>query len=139
MKTIRINKDRYNALRWAVAYALKDMHVDLYEHGTGLGEKTLRWDVNWCALGNTSPAETMKFAEDLKVAAEAADALNEMSLEVVWESDEALNKLFEENMKEARRRYTNFKMMVAKQLEQITTLDPASFDPLYELLIDYTI
>lgn len=138
MKTVKINKDRYNALRWAINYSLRDKDMDVCENNPCFDDK-LEWSVNWCALGNTSPAETVRFAEDLQKAAEMADALNEMRLEVVWEGDEALNKLIEENMKEARRRYTNFKMMVAEQLQQITALDPASFDPLYELLTDHTI
>lgn len=138
MKTVKINKDRYNALRWAINYSLRDKDMDLYDSSSPFEEK-LEWSVNWCALGNTSPADTVRFAEDLQKAAEMADALNEMMLEVVWEDDEALNKLIEEDMKEARRRYTNFKKMVADQLEQITALDPRTFEPLYELLIDYTI
>ena len=138
MKTVKINKDRYNALRWAINYSLKDKDMDICEISSCFDEK-LEWGVNWCALGATTPAETVRFAEDLQKAAETADALNEMMLEVTWEGDEALNKLIEENMKEARRRYTNFKKMVADQLEQITALDPASFEPLYELLTDYTI
>ena len=138
MKTVKINKDRYNALRWAVNHSLRDKDMNIYENNPCFDEK-LEWSVNWCALGNTSPAETVRFAEDLQKAAEMADALNEMMLEVVWEDDEALNKLIEEDMKEARRRYTNFKMKVAEQLQQITALDPRTFEPLYELLTDYTI
>lgn len=137
--TTKINKDRYNALRWAVAYALKDMDVDLYENGTDFGEGTLRWDVNWSALGDKTPAEAESFAECLKMAADMAEALNEMQLEMSWEDDEALNALIAEDREEASRRFTNFKMMIVDQLTEITALDPASYDRLYELMTDYTI
>lgn len=138
MKTVKINKDRYNALRWAISYSLRDKDMSIYENNSCFDEK-LEWNVNWCALGNTSPAETVKFAEDLQKAAEMADALNEMMLEVTWDDDEALNALIAEDREEASHRFMNFKMMVAEQLQQITALDPASFDPLYELLTTYTI
>lgn len=137
--TIKINKDRYNALRWAVAYALKDMDVNLYENGTDFGSGVLRWDVNWSALGDKTPAEAVKFAEDLNRAADMAEALNEMNLEMLWDDDEALNSLLTEDREEASRRYMNFKMMIVDQLTEITALDPVSYDRLYELLDDYTI
>lgn len=137
--TTKINKDRYNALRWAVAYALKDMDVELYENGTVFGSGILRWDVNWCALGDKTPAEAVKFAEDLNRAADMAEALNEMNLEMVWDDDEALNALIAEDREEASHRYMNFKMMIVDQLTEITALDPVSYDRLYELLDDYTI
>ena len=81
----------------------------------------------------------MKFAEDLKTAADMAEALNEMRLEIAWEDDESLNALIAEDREEASRRFTNFKMMIVDQLAEITALDPASYDRLYELMIDYTI
>lgn len=137
--TTKINKDRYNALRWAVTYALKDMDVNLYEHGTDFGKGEMRWDVNWSALGNKTPAEAVKFAENLKMAADMAEALNEMHMEMVWEDDEALNALIIEDREEAIRRWDNFKMMIVDQLYEITALDPESYDRLYELMTDYTI
>lgn len=137
--TTKINKDRYNALRWAVAYALKDMDVELYENGTTFGEGEMRWEVNWSALGSTTPAEAVKFAENLKMAAGMAEALNEMHMEMVWEDDEALEALIDEDREEALRRFENFKMLIVDQLHEITALDPASYDRLYELMTDYTI
>lgn len=137
--TVKVNKDRYNALRWAVAYALKDMDVDLYENGTVFGSGVLRWDVNWSALGDKTPAEAEFFAECLKMAADMAEALNDMNMEMVWENDEALNSLITEDREEASRRLMNFKMMIVDQLTEITALDPVSYDRLYELMTDYTI
>ena len=137
--TVKVNKDRYNALRWAVTYALKDMNVNLYEHGTDFGKGEMRWDVNWSALGNKTPAEALKFAEDLKMAADMAEALNEMHMEMVWDDDEALNTLIYEDREEAICRWDNFKMLVVDQLYAITALDPKSYDRLYELMTDYTI
>ena len=136
---IKINKDRYNALSWAVGYVLKDVSVDLYEHGRRFGEGELRWEVNWSALGSTTPSEAVKFAENLKMAAGMAEALNEMHMEMVWEDDEALNALIAENREEALNRWENFKMLIVDQLYEITALDPASYDRLYELMTDYTI
>lgn len=137
--TTKINKDRYNALRWAVAYVLRDMDVELYENGTSFGEGVMRWDVNWFALGDKTPAEAKSFAKDLRVAAGMAEALNDMKLEMVWDDDEALNALIDENREEASHRFTNFKMMIVDQLIEITVLDPDSYDRLYELMTDYTI
>lgn len=137
--TIKINKDRYNALRDAVEYSLKDMSMDLYEHGTTFGEGGMRWEVNWSALGSTTPAEAVKFAEDLKMAAGMAEALNEMHMEMVWEDDEALEALIAENREEALRRWDNFKMLIVDQLHEITALNPASYDRMYELMTEYTI
>lgn len=137
--TIRVNKDRYDALRDAVEYALKDMSMDLYEHGTTFGEGEMRWEVNWSALGSKTPAEAVKFAEDLKMAAGMAEALNEMHMERVWEDDEALEALFAEDREEALRRWENFEMLIVDQLHEITALDPASYSRLYELMTDYTI
>lgn len=137
--TIRINKDRCRALSWAIGYVLKDVHVDLYENGRRFGEEEMRWDVNWSALGSTTPAEAVKFAEDLKMAAGMAEALNDMHLEKVWEDDEALNALIDKDREEALRRWENFEMLIVDQLHEITALDPASYDGLYELLAEYTI
>lgn len=137
--TIKINKDRYNALRDAVEYVLKDVSVDLYEHGTTFGEGEMRWEVNWSALGSTTPSEAVKFAENLKMAAGMAEALNEMHLEMVWEDDEALNALIAEDREEALRRWDNFEMLIVGQLYEITVFDPASYDRMYELLTEYTI
>lgn len=137
--TIRVNKDRYNALSWAVGYVLKDVSVDLYENGRRFGEGELRWEVNWSALGSTTPSEAIKFAENLKMAAGMAEALNEMHLEMVWEDDEALEALIDEDREEALRRWDNFKMMIVDQLHEITALDPSSYDRLYELMTEYTI
>lgn len=137
--TVKVNKDRYKALKWAVTYALKDMNIDLYETGIAFGSEVMRWAVNWSALGDKTPAEAGKFAEDLNRAADMAEALNEMDLGMVWENDEGLNALLIEDMEEASRRLMNFKMMIVDQLTEITALDPASYDRLYELMTDYTI
>lgn len=137
--TVKVNIDRYNSLILAVAYALKDMDVDLCEYGTDSCGGTLRWDVNWSALGSKTPAEAVKFAEDLRVAANMAEALNDMHMEMVWENDEALNSLIAEDREEASRRLMNFKWKIVDQLTEITALDPASYDRLYELMDDYTI
>lgn len=137
--TTKINKDRYKALRHAVEYVLKDMSMDLYKQGTTFGEGEMRWDVNWSALGSKTPAEAVKFAEDLKMAAGMAEALNEMHLEMVWEDDEALEALIDEDREEALRRWDNFKMLIVDQLHEITALNPASYERLYELMTDYTI
>lgn len=137
--TIRVNKDRCRALSWAVGYVLKGVSVDLYENGRRFGEEEMRWEVNWSALGSTTPAEAVKFAEDLKMAAGMAEALNEMHLEKVWEDDEALNTLIDKDREEALRRWENFEMLIVDQLHEITTLNPASYDGLYELLTEYTI
>ena len=137
--TIKINKDRYNALRDAVEYVLKDVSVDLYEHGTTFGKGEMRWEVNWSALGSTTPSEAVKFAENLKMAAGMAEALNEMHMEMIWEDDEALNALIAEDREEALRRWDNFEMLIVGQLYEITVFDPASYDRMYELLTEYTI
>ena len=137
--TIEINKDRYDALSWAVGYVLKDVSVDLYEHGRRFGEGELRWEVNWGALGSTTPSEAVKFAEDLKMAAGMAEALNDMHLEKVWEDDEALEALIAKDREEALRRWDDFEMLIVEQLHEITALNPASYDGLYELLTEYTI
>lgn len=123
----KVNKDRYNALRWAVEYAMRDMNVELCENGTSFGEGVMRWDANW------TQAEAAKLAEDLKMAEGVAEALNEMNLELVCEDDEALNALIAEDREEASRRFTNFKMMLVDKLHEIygiTTLDPESYDRL---------
>ena len=137
--TIRVNKDRCRALNWAIGYVLKDMSIDLYENGKRFGEGELHWDVNWSALGSTAPAEAVKFAEDLKMAAGMAEALNDMHLEQVWEDDEALEALIAKDREEALRRWDDFEMLIVDQLHEITTLDPASYDGLCELLTEYTI
>ena len=137
--TIRVNKDRCRALNWAIGYVLKDMSIDLYENGRRFGEGEMHWDVNWSALGSTAPSEAVKFAEDLKMAAGMAEALNDMHLEMVWEDDEALNTLIDEDREEALRRWEDFEMLIVDQLHEITALNPASYDGLYELLTEYTI
>lgn len=137
--TIRVNKDRCRALSWAIGYVLKDMSIDLYENGKRFGEGEMRWDVNWSALGSTTPAEAVKFAKDLKMAAGMAEALNEMHLEKVWEDDEALEALIAKDREEALRRWDDFEMLIVDQLHEITALNPASYDGLYELLTEYTI
>ena len=137
--TIRVNKDRCRALSWAIGYVLKDMSIDLYENGRRFGEGELRWEVNWSALGSTTPAEAVKFAEDLKMAAGMAEALNEMHLEKVWEDDEALDALIAKDREEALRRWDDFEMLIVDQLHEITVLNPASYDGLYGLLTEYTI
>lgn len=137
--TIRVNKDRCRALSWAIGDVLKDVSIDLYENGRRFGEGEMRWDVNWSALGSTTPAEAVKFAEDLKMAAGMAEALNDMHLEKVWEDDEALNSLIDKDREEALRRWENFEMLIVDQLHEITALNPESYDGLYELLTEYTI
>lgn len=137
--TIRVNKDRCRALSWAIGDVLKDVSIDLYENGRRFGEGEMRWDVNWSALGSTTPAEAVKFAEDLKMAAGMAEALNDMHLEKVWEDDEALNSLIDKDREEALRRWENFEMLIVDQLHEITALNPESYDGLYELMTDYTI
>lgn len=139
MRTIRINKDRHDALRDAVAYVLKDMPISLYESVARFGKETIRWKVNWSALGSTTPAEAAKFAEDLKMVADMAEALNELNLELVWEDDEALCALIAEDREEAFRRWENFQLMIVDQLYEITALNPASYDRLCELLTEHTI
>ena len=137
--TIRVNKDRCRALSWAIGYVLKDMSIDLYEYGKRFGEGELYWDVNWSALGSTTPTEAVKFAEDLKMAAGMAKALNDMHLERVWEDDEALEALIAKDREEALRRWEDFEMLIVDQLHEITALNPASYGRLYELLTEYTI
>ena len=137
--TIRVNKDRCRALSWAIGYVLKDMSIDLYENGRRFGEGEMHWEVNWSALGSTTPAEAVKFAEDLKMAAGMAEALNEMHLEKVWEDDEALDALIAKDREEALRRWDDFEMLIVDQLHEITALNPESYDGLYELLTEYTI
>ena len=137
--TIRVNKDRCRALSWAIGDVLKGVSIDLYENGRRFGEGEMHWEVNWSALGSTTPAEAVKFAEDLKMAAGMAEALNDMHLEKVWEDDEALNALIDKDREEALRRWENFEMLIVDQLHEITALDPSSYERLYELLTEYTI
>lgn len=137
--TIRVNKDRCRALSWAIGNVLKGVSIDLYENGRRFGEGEMRWEVNWSALGSTTPAEAVKFAEDLKMAAGMAEALNDMHLEKVWEDDEALNTLIDKDREEALRRWENFEMLIVDQLHEITALNPTSYERLYELLTEYTI
>lgn len=137
--TIRVNKDRCRALSWAIGDVLKGVSIDLYENGRRFGEGEMRWEVNWSALGSTTPAEAVKFAEDLKMAAGMAEALNDMHLEKVWEDDEALNTLIDKDREEALRRWENFEMLIVDQLHEITALNPTSYERLYELLTEYTI
>lgn len=137
--TTVINKDRYNALNWAVNYFLLEKDVDLYENGSSFSSSKIHWDVNWKAIGNTTPSSARQFAEDLQKAANMAEALNEMNLSLVWEDDEDLNALAAKNRQKAICRYNDFRMMLVDQLDVITTLDSASCDGLYELLTNYTI
>lgn len=139
--TVKVNKDRYNALRWAVSHVWQDKHVSLYETESYFEEgNTMNWAVNWCCLGDRTPAETLEFAENLKAASTMAAALNDMNLTLDWEKeDEYLRDILAIDTEKARIKYNNLKMMIVEQLEQITDTDPASYEGLYELLGDYEV
>ena len=140
MNTItKINRNRYDALRSAVAYRFCDTNVKVYESGTTFDEDVLRWTVNWSAIGDQPTSVVREFIEELEDAARIADALNEMNLALEYEADQQLAELLEGDREEASRRWVKFKMEVARALDDITVLDPSTLDTLYDLLIDHQI
>ena len=124
--TIKINKDKYNALRWAVSYVTTDKHVDLYENGLTFGDESLNWSVNWSALGDTAPAEAMKFADDVKAVAHLGEVLNTMELKLVWEDDENLHTLMNSDPDRAKKGWANYKQLLIDELKRLMDSDKPS-------------
>ena len=120
---IVINKDKYNALRWAVSYVTADKHVDLYENSLVFGAESLKWSVNWSALGDTDPAEAIKFADDVKAVANLGEVLNIMELKLVWEGDENLQALMNSDPDRAKQGWENYKQLLTDELKRLMDSD----------------
>ena len=135
----KMNKHAYNALKTAIHWYMKDKDIDIYEKpGLFDKDKPLKWQVNWAALGSVSPAEAESFAEDLKAAANLAQALNEMELEYdYFLEDPKLDRMIEDNREMAKDMYDRYIQAIIETLPELTELDPRTFEPLEYLLFDF--
>ena len=125
--TTTINKDKFNALRWALSRATEDMYVNLYDKSLVLDADKLEWVVNWSALGDTDPDAAIKFANDVKAAAQLCKTLNDMDLKLVWEDDENLKALLEADPAKAKQGWINYKQLILDELKALLDSDKPSF------------
>lgn len=86
-----ISRARINALMAASRAYSRD--TDTYvtiEEKCDYGTSRLELEVNWGALGATSPEQAVKFAEAVKLMAKTAEEINRLELSFDWDAADPL-------------------------------------------------
>ena len=87
---MRIDYDRYTVMMNAVNGLFFEKYMTIYEKKRTKAKqgRAVTFGVNWSAVGTVEPDEAIKFAEDVKAAANIAKLLNECDVVYWYNEDE---------------------------------------------------